>query len=197
MRLSWVENRVFSSRTYLLEEPGEPAWLVDCGCWERLLAQTGREVALQGVLLTHAHYDHIYGLPSLLKRWPDCRIYTNAAGVEALASPRGNMSRYHEDPISITGEIIVMVGEGARIPLFSGVEAEVFETPGHHPSCLTFLIGERLFTGDAYIPGEKVITTLPGGDKALAAASLERILNISEDRELYAGHEPRKTKNTI
>ena len=111
MILSWVENRVFSSRTYLLEEPGEAAWLVDCGCWERLLAQTGREVALQGVLLTHAHYDHIYGLPSLLVRWPECRIYTNTAGVEALASPKGNMSRYHDDPISITGENIIVVFE--------------------------------------------------------------------------------------
>ena len=197
MTVTWVENRVFSSRTYLLEEPGEAAWLVDCGCWERLLAQTGREVALQGVLLTHAHYDHIYGLPSLLARWPECRIFTNAAGVAALASPKGNMSRYHEDPISITGENILVVGEGGRIPLFPGVEAEVFETPGHHPSCLTYQVGERLFTGDAYIPGEKVVTTLPGGNKALAAESLARILSMTEGRELYAGHEPRKTKNTI
>ena len=197
MTLSWVENRVFSSRTYLLGLPGEAAWLVDCGCWERLLAQTGRDVAVQGVLLTHAHYDHIYGLPTLLARWPDCRIFTNIAGVAALASPKSNMSRYHEDPITITGENLVVVGEGERIPLFPGVEAEVFETPGHHPSCLTFRVGERLFTGDDFIPGEKVVTTLPGGDKVLAADSLSRILKMAEGRELYPGHELRKTKSTI
>ena len=54
-----------------------------------------------------------------------------------------------------------------------------------------------LFTGDAFIPGEKVVTTLPGGDKVLAADSLSRILKMAEGRELYPGHELRKTKSTI
>jgi len=47
----------------------------------------------------------------------------------------------------------------------------------------------RLFTGDAYIPGCKVVTNLPEGDKVLAAASVERILGLSEGLEVCPGHE--------
>jgi len=49
----------------------------------------------------------------------------------------------------------------------------------------------RLFTGDAYIPGCKVVTNLPEGDKVLAAASEQRIRAMVEKGGLVvcAGHE--------
>ena len=189
----WV-NRVFSSRSYILREVScDVVWLVDIGDTDQVLSMLRVEEIVGGVLLTHAHYDHIYGLPSLLKRFPGCKVYTNAAGVEALGSPKMNMSRYHEDPIALKGDCIVTVGEGDLIPLSFGVVAQVIETPGHNPSCLTFLIENRIFTGDAYIPGEKLVTTLPGGDKALAAASQERIMQLCVGREVFPGHDMRNS----
>lgn len=196
LKISYIVNSVFSSRTYVLSnDEGNGFWLVDCGdmapLMTRLSSMGDGSFEVKGVLLTHAHYDHIYGLPSLLQRFPACQIFTNAAGVEALASPKINMSRYHEDPIAIAGDNVRVVREGDWIPLAPGVEAQVFETPGHNPSCLTFLVGKRIFTGDAFIPGEKVVTTLPGGNKELAADSLERILVLSFGREVLPGHDSR------
>lgn len=54
--------------TYLALEAGRDCWLIDCGAapYRRLL-QVGLSPAhLAGVVLTHAHADHIYGLPVLL-----------------------------------------------------------------------------------------------------------------------------------
>ena len=53
---------------------------------------------------------------------------------------------------------------------------------------VTFAVGEYLFTGDAYIPGVKVVTILPGGDKRTAAASVERIKQLAEGRVVCPGH---------
>ena len=139
--------------------------------------------------LGHAHYDHIYGLPRLAELFPEAPIYTNAAGRQALADPRANMSKYHDDPIVFTSDRVEVFDEGARIALFDSVAANVYATPGHHPSCLTFEVDGYLFTGDAYIPGIAVVTTLPGGDKALAAASRERIVTLAAGRALCPGHE--------
>lgn len=72
---------------------------------------------------------------------------------------------------------------------FDGVQAKVYHTPGHNPSCLTYEVGDYLFTGDAYIPGVKVVTTLKGGDKAKAAESVERILRLAEGKTVCAGKE--------
>ena len=194
LRVSHIVNSVFTSRTYILSNEGEKAfWIVDCGDVEPLLerfsALAGEGYSVKGVLLTHAHYDHIYGLPHLAALFPQLRVYTNAAGQMALMDPRLNMSKYHGDPIVFASDRVEVCDEGARIALFDGVAANVYATPGHHPSCLTFEVGGYLFTGDAYIPGIAVVTTLPGGDKALAAASRSRILTLAAGRALCPGHE--------
>ena len=189
LRVSHIVNSVFTSRTYILSKKGEKAcWIVDCGDVEPLLERLDG-IPVKGVLLTHAHFDHIYGLPRLAELFPDVRVYTNEAGRKALLDPRLNMSKYHDDPIVFASDRVAVCGEGDRIALFDGVAATVYETPGHHPSCLTFEVDGYLFTGDAYIPGIPVVTTLPGADKALAAASRERILALAAGRALCPGHE--------
>lgn len=194
LNVTHIVNSVFTSRTYILTDDGEKEfWIVDCGDVPPLIAMIskigGDSFTIKGVLLTHVHYDHIYGLPRLKEMFPDIRVYTNEAGSKALPNPRLNMSKYHDDPIIYEAENVVTCGEGDVIDLFDGVQAKVYEMPGHHSSCLTYEIGGYLFTGDAYIPGEKVVTMLPGADKALVAESLERIKRMAEGKVVCPGHE--------
>ena len=168
-------------------------WIVDCGdighLTERISSILGDPFQIEGVLLTHAHYDHIYGLPHLTELFPFIKVYTNESGRKALANERVNMSRYHEDPINYESENVIVCDEGSVIELFEGVNAIVHYTPGHNPSCLTFEVGDYLFTGDTYIPGVEVVTNLPGGDKRLAAESVERIKDLAVGKVVCAGHE--------
>lgn len=200
LELSHIVNSVFTSRTYILTQKGSSfVWLVDCGdvppLMDMLSSMDGSSFQIKGVLLTHVHYDHIYGLPRLKEMFPSLRVYTNEYGKKALADIRMNYSKYHNDPIVYESENVVTCDEGPVIELFDGVQAKVYHTPGHSPSCLTYEVGDYLFTGDAYIPGIKVVTTLKGGDKVKAAESVERILRLAEGKEICAGHE--LTEETI
>ena len=188
LRLDSVVNSVFSSVTWLLTEEGSNrVWLVDCGDFLPILNILGGRM-ISGVLLTHAHFDHIYGLPELICRFPDCTVYTNEDGKNTLADARLNLSFYHETPLTIDGPQICVCTEGDVIQLFDNVSAKVYETPGHHPSCLTFEVGEYLFTGDAYIPGIKVVTNLPKSDKYLALKSRETISKLANGKIILSGH---------
>ncbi len=192
-----ITNNIFNSRTYVLGDSNfSSVWLVDCGDIDKVLAQI-RDRAIAGVLLTHAHFDHIYGLPELLRHFPHCQVVTNEAGLEALADSRRNLSRYHETPIAVSPENVLLVQEGDSVPLFDDLSARVYQTPGHHPSCLSFEIGDCLYTGDAYIPGEKVITNLPGGDKAMAAESVKRILELGVGKTIWCGHAAQQKENNL
>lgn len=76
--VSHIVNSIFSSRTYILSEEGNTEfWLVDCGdippIVDLLSFIGGRPFGLKGVLLTHAHYDHIYGLPQLMELFPQVK----------------------------------------------------------------------------------------------------------------------------
>ena len=187
MTVRQVINSLFTSNTWVLEFSSQ-LWLVDCGETDRALQLSGNK-PVAGVLLTHGHFDHIYGLNRLLNYYPDVPIYCNASCQAALVDDKANMSRYHEQSFVLEQpDNIHLIDEGDVIPLSDDDAAQVFATPGHHPSCLSFLIGKHLFTGDAYIPETKVVTILPGGDKQQAVRSVQRILQLAHQRIIYPGH---------
>lgn len=171
-------NSLFSSISYGLQKT-----LIDCGDeWEGFKG-------VSAVLLTHAHFDHIYGLNKLFTVSPEAKVYTNSAGKEMLLNARKNLSFYHESPFMYEyPDQIVVVEDGEEVEIGNGLSARAVFTPGHNASCITWVVGDCLFTGDAYIPGIKTVTNLPGSNKQQAAESLKLIEKLSKDRTIYPGH---------
>ena len=186
-----IVNTIFTSKTYILFcEVEDKAWLVDIGDVEpvvEFLDEKGLTVA--GVFLTHAHFDHIYGIPELVKCYPQCKVYVTEYAKAGLASDKLNLSRYHETPVTYKRDNVVVVHEGDSMRLFEGEpKMEFYETPGHNPGCLTMVLGDMIFTGDAYIPGVGANTQLPHANKEQAQLSLDRILKLAEGRTILSGH---------
>lgn len=188
--VAFFTNRVFNSRTYILSRPDyDYVWLVDCGDADRILELVEGKI-IKGILLTHAHSDHIYGLEAVIERFPAVKVYTNAYGVEALKSPQLNISRYHSEypDISIDApDNIHVLSEGDSFDVF-GVPVKVYETLGHDPSCLTYIVGDMAFTGDAYIPGVKVFGGFRRSNRKQAEESVKRILELSSGCQIMPGH---------
>lgn len=146
---------------------------------------------LRGVLLTHAHFDHIYGLNVLEALFPSLSIYTNQSGLDELLNDKLNFSRYYGDPFVLgSPEQVTLIDDGGVVELFDGIEAKAIYTPGHSPSCVTWLVGDLLFTGDSFIPGVKTVTNVPHSNKEQAAVSEALIHELADQRVVYAGHSP-------
>lgn len=185
----YIVNRIFNSITYILPTGNEKdCWLVDCGDVEKVIEQ-GWNVL--GVLLTHVHCDHIYGLNKLMEAFPEALVYTNAEGKEGLMNPRWNFSHYHEDVedfVLANPENVRVIEDEFTIDLW-GIDVEVFFVPGHDPSSLAFRIDDVLYTGDAYIPGVKVVTTFPRSNRQQAAESLARLQQLeASGLKVMPGH---------
>lgn len=192
INICFLTNTFFSSRTYWLSEKKQTKiWLVDCGDIDEVLKKLPQKATISGVLLTHVHFDHIYGLNKLLSMFPNCVVYTNDFGQKSLTDPKRNFSRYHtdiDDFVFNCPEKVIVVGEGEKIELFEGEYANVYFTPGHDESCLCYEIGENLFTGDAYIPGVKTVTTFPHSSKKKALESDLRISSMARGMKVWPGH---------
>lgn len=190
--VDFITNSIFSSRTYwFTEKDSNLFWLVDCGDLDLVIRQLPGNAKIRGVLLTHVHFDHIYGLNQLIGKFPECKVYTNNFGQKSLTDPKRNFSRYHTDVDDFVfehPESVVVVGEGEKIELFEGVFADVYYTPGHDESCLCYEIGENMFTGDAYIPGVKTVTTFPHSSKKKALESDLRISSLVRGMRVWPGH---------
>lgn len=188
MQISRIVNSIFTSNTFVLTDGNsQDCWLVDVGDIEPILQEVGNR-RVKGVFLTHTHYDHIYGINKLVKHFPECVVYTSQHGKEGLYSDKLNFSRYHGDPIIFQGKNVEVLKEGEEILLFSNVKMKAIYTPGHDWSCMSYYTDEVIFTGDSYIPNIKVITTFPKSNKTEAQVSMERILGLCKNRDVYPGH---------
>ena len=98
MVIRQVVNSVFNSCSYIISHDGG-SWIVDCGDVDHILPCI--EGRVEGVLLTHAHFDHIFGLNNLLAIFPAIPVVTNQAGKNALLNEKLNFSKYHDNIISL------------------------------------------------------------------------------------------------
>ena len=186
-----ITNSIFTSKTYILYKEGEDkAWLVDIGDIEPVIDFLQKhDLYVEGVFLTHGHFDHIYGLNALVEAFPRCKVCVTEYTKQSIASDKLNLSRYNETPFTYTGDNVVVVKEGETLSLLDDEPPMAFyETPGHNPGCLTMTIGDLILTGDAYIPGVGANTTVPHSDKVLAKQSMERILQMAEGKTVLSGH---------
>lgn len=190
MHIHQVVNSVFTSNTYILEIEGKTEYvLIDIGDIipvQKFVQE--KDGMVKALFLTHTHYDHIYGIKELLQLYPGCIIYTSSFGNVALGSDKLNFSRYHNDPIIWTGDNVKILHEKDNVEIFPKTFVEVFETPGHDKSCLTYKVENHVFSGDSYIPGIKVMASFPNSNREEAWISKERIMELIKDCNLYPGH---------
>lgn len=184
-----IINDVFASNTYVLSnDNSNDYWLVDVGDFDKVVDILPENANLKGVFLTHSHFDHIYGLNEMCKYFPDSIVYTSEYGKEAICSEKKNFSFYHESPMAYKGENVIILKDNDKVQLWNDIFMDVVATPGHCPSCLTYITGRYIFTGDSYIPDVPLVTKLPKGNKKLGAESLVKILKLANGKNICAGH---------
>lgn len=186
-----IANPFKQSNTYVLSCHGYGSiWLVDPGD-SPYIGDVLRGHELQGIFITHAHFDHIRGLAELLRIYPDCAVYASPIGIDCLCNDRRNLSFYYEQPLSLSNLNSRPLSDGEKLEIGNDITVECIHTPGHTPDSACYRIAGLLFTGDAYIPGIPTVTKLRGGSKVDSERSIEIIKTlISKGDMVLPGHGP-------
>ena len=141
-------------------------------------ALRGRTVA--GVLVTHAHFDHILGVPACA----GAPIYVHKADADAMTDPVLNCAHWGREPRIAAGHTLQ---EGDEVAL-AGMRFAVMHTPGHTPGSVCFLCEDQLFSGDTLFVGGFGRTDLPGGSFEELRDSLRRLMTLDGKLRLRPGH---------
>lgn len=188
LKIDSVVGKVMSSIVYVLSDGiSNDYFLIDIGDFAVVRQLLPDDARVRGVFLTHGHHDHIMGINELIAAYPKCMVYASDECQRMLVSAKANLSYYAETPISYNGKVYNL-HDRDHVELFKNVFLNVVATPGHNPSCLSYLIDNYFFTGDSFIPGVKVVTNLPGGNKKQAQESVVKILELGKDKVICPGH---------
>ena len=192
MTIKLIVNKIFNSITYLLhEEESDELTIIDCGDAIDIIKYIEHNnLRLKNILITHTHYDHIYGLNEVVSRFPNTNVYTNSAGKLSLYNDKWNMSRYNifDTPFIYKFQNVITKEEGDFID-FGKEKIHILSTPGHDWSCLSFKLGNYIFTGDSYIPNIKPTLTFPKSDKKEGMIQYKRLLELDKQGyTILAGH---------
>lgn len=74
--------------------------------------------------------------------------------------------------------------------IFGNCPIQVIATPGHDESCLTYLFGDYVFSGDSFIPGLRTRASFLLSDKSKVVESELKIITCAMHKTLCPGHGP-------
>lgn len=143
------------------------------------------------VLLTHAHFDHIYGAADFARTY-DVPVYMSAKEEYTLKHTNPYVCGLYGLDLPEPPETFTPVGDGDIIEAGS-LRFEVLDTPGHSVGGVCYLERNRriLFSGDTIFAGAIGRTDHPGGDYDLLMNSIwEKIMCLDGEIVIYPGHGP-------
>jgi len=199
VKIVQVPNGVFVENSYVvIDEQTRRCVVVDPGEEPGLILQKIEESDAQPVAiwLTHAHVDHILGVPEIAAR--------TGAIVWLHPADRPLYDAVREQAAGFGLELTEGMPAPAPAPardLVAGQQLQVGDlrfdvrhAPGHSPGSVCFVGQGVVFTGDVLFAGSIGRTDLPGGAFETLIASIEReLLPLPDDTIVYSGHGPETT----
>lgn len=117
---------------------------------------------------THVHADHVTG-----------------AGL--LREKLGSKSVVHRDAGAMCADLLVTDGVTLQV---GDLELEVRHTPGHTSGCVSYVMADRVFTGDALLIGGSGRTDFQQGDAGQLCDSITgKLFTLPPDTLVYPGHD--------
>jgi len=188
MKITTFVLGLLSNNTYLVENQEEKTcFIVDPSTESDKLTDyiDGNNLKLEGILLTHGHFDHIGGVARLKEKY-GAKVFMHKMDIDFIDNPLDFGRKYTRFEIDVTVE------DGEEITLCSH-KIKVLHTPGHSQGGVCYIFDGVIFCGDTLFRDGYGRFDLRGGDFATLQNSIKKIFEIQGDYVLLCGHGPSTT----
>ena len=147
-----------------------------------------KKLKLHYVLETHAHADHLSGAQEIKKHIPTCKIGIG----EHIKKVQSTFAKIFNLNIESDGRQFDELFKNGQVVNAGSLSFKVLSTPGHTPACVSYLIEDALFTGDAlFMPDSGVgrCDFPEGSAETLFDSVTSQLFTLEEKIRVYTGHD--------
>jgi glyoxylase-like metal-dependent hydrolase (beta-lactamase superfamily II) len=158
---------------------------------ERIADYIRREkLSIPYVIDTHAHADHMTGLPFFKQRFG--AVTVTGAGVGEIQSAFRAIYNLPADFPCDGRQFDRLLADGERLRVGS-LEVEALHTPGHTPAHLALRCQDAVFVGDTlFMPDYgSARCDFPGGSAEILYDSIQRLFALPDETRAFTGHDYR------
>lgn len=204
MNISCLPLGDYQANCYLLtDDASKTAAVIDPGVPSDELNDALFGYELKYILLTHGHFDHIFGCESLKELYPNSKICIHTEDEKCLNDKKHNLVGDFDGYLpEINADILV--NDGDEIEIFEGVTFKVIHTPGHSEGSVCYYdeADKLLFSGDTLFCRTVGRTDFLGGSfdkmmdsiKLLSALDGETLVLPGHNRTTTIGEEKLKNR---
>ncbi len=152
-----------------------------------LRAAEAEGVAVDWVLETHVHADHLTAAPYVkVRTGAPVGIGERICDVQTIFRPVFNA----EDLQPECGDFDRLFRDGEEFALGS-LTARVMHVPGHTPACVAYVVGDAVFVGDTlFMPDYGTARCdFPGGSAQALWRSIRRLLALPPETRVFTAHD--------
>ena len=174
----------------------------------------GKRLTLKYIFITHAHCDHVLGLPAARERFPEAKVCFSRAEYEDMGlyerwedklppqevsqmkkalEPGGNpelAALLTLDYDRTIGKPDIFAADGQVFKL-GGLRIRAIHAPGHSRGSLCYSTRGVLFSGDVLFAGQVGRTDLlDGGKEAIIKSVRGLYASLPDETRVYPGHGP-------
>ncbi len=208
--MSELNHTVVHIAAFVEPNFGENAYVVDTGergtCWvidpglppsvqQISVHISRRRLKPEAIVLTHAHADHIAGVPEVLGEFPTLPVFISKAERRLLSDPNANLSMLGGLPIGCDPPDVRDLEPPGPIKL-GETSWDVADVSGHSPGGRSIYCREAgaVIVGDALFEGSIGRTDFPGSHHERLIRNIRmNLFSLPDDTVVYSGHGPATT----
>ncbi len=165
-------EKISSTYTYLLADSDTKEAIIidavdetkqrDIGLIEEL------ELNLKYIVETHVHADHITSSCPLKQKFPQAKIVLGEFNPVACAD--------------------ILIKDGERLA-FGKHTIQAMSTPGHTNGCMSYIVGDKVFTGDALLIRSCGRCDFQEGSADKLFDSIQKLFTLPDETSVYPAHD--------
>jgi glyoxylase-like metal-dependent hydrolase (beta-lactamase superfamily II) len=147
-----------------------------------------QKLTLLAIIETHAHADHLSSSQLLKQLFPAAKLVISERirEVQAVFKEHFNLPNLKTDG----SQFDQLLKDGEEVQ-FGSIKVKAIATPGHTPACMSLLIEDALFTGDAlFMPDYGTgRCDFPRGSARDLYHSVQRLYKLPDSTRVFVGHD--------